>query len=200
METINKNCSIKGCSGLGQYDKKTSKRYLIKGYCSKHYNMFKKYGSPFAGKYVVDGKSKHPYYGTYRTMLSRCMNKNSHKYHLYGGRGIKVCKRWQGKYGFNHFIKDMGKKPSPEYSLDRINNDGDYGPNNCRWASTHDQNTNRRDNSDHIGVYYWKKRKKFVAFMSIKGKRVSSYHNTLNQAIKKRKLLKETTARESDGD
>ena len=83
-------------------------------------------------------------YRTWKHMLYRCCNHRCKEYRYYGGRGITVCDRW--KWGFLNFINDMGKKPFPDDSLDRINNDGNYEPNNCRWASKTEQNRNVRSN------------------------------------------------------
>lgn len=74
-------------------------------------------------------------------MLSRCYNKNSHNYRRYGERGIKVCKRWQE---YENFLIDMGRRPGKGYSIDRINNDGNYEPGNCRWATAKQQANNQR--------------------------------------------------------
>lgn len=90
---------------------------------------------------------RHPLYGTWNQMKQRCQNKNNHKYHLYGRRGIKVCKRWRDS--FKAFAEDMGPRPSPEHSIDRIDTDGNYTPNNCRWATRSEQRMNHRD-SIHI--------------------------------------------------
>jgi len=81
-----------------------------------------------------------PEYIAWRSMISRCKYKNWSGYKYYGGRGITVCERWRN---FADFLVDMGKKPSPEMSLDRINNNGNYEPGNCRWASWHQQARNR---------------------------------------------------------
>jgi hypothetical protein len=86
----------------------------------------------------------HPLYSTWRNMLGRCNNPKDAGYRRYGGRGIKVCKRWTKS--FAAFVKDMGPKPSPKHSIDRRNNDGNYKPGNCRWATMKEQQRNRSDN------------------------------------------------------
>lgn len=75
------------------------------------------------------------------SMWQRCTNPKTQSYRHYGGRGIVVCDRWKK---FENFLQDMGRKPSPDYSIDRINNDGNYEPSNCRWATKSQQMRNRR--------------------------------------------------------
>lgn len=79
---------------------------------------------------------------SYRAMIERCYKKRYARYDRYGGRGIKVCQRWLGKSGFINFLNDMGKKPTNKHELDRIDNDGNYTPSNCRWATRNQQMSN----------------------------------------------------------
>lgn len=92
---------------------------------------------------IIHGNYNHPLYNTFKLMKNRCNNPDADKYDYYGGRGIKVCDRWLGDDGFKNFLKDMGERPKG-YTLDRINNDGNYELTNCRWATITEQNKNRR--------------------------------------------------------
>lgn len=77
-------------------------------------------------------------------MRRRCTNPQHHQYKNYGARGITVCDRWM--HSFADFLADMGRAPGKEYSLDRIENNGNYAPGNCRWATHDEQDNNKRVN------------------------------------------------------
>lgn len=88
-------------------------------------------------------EQKTPEYRAWTAMRYRCGNPNSSSWNHYGGRGIKVCPQWND---FKVFLADVGRRPSPKHSLDRINNDGHYEPGNVRWATIVEQANNKRTN------------------------------------------------------
>lgn len=91
------------------------------------------------------GKTNTSEFNIWNAMKDRCFNTNNHAYKYYGGRGITVCDRW--KDSFENFLEDMGERPSKKHSIDRFpNNNGNYEPGNCRWATMIQQGRNKRDN------------------------------------------------------
>lgn len=92
----------------------------------------------------IDGKRiATPEYRSWQMMKNRCLNPRCADYRYYGGRGVKVCRRW---LKFENFLADMGRKPSPELTLDRKRVNGNYCKSNCRWATRATQSRNRTDN------------------------------------------------------
>lgn len=116
-------------------------------YCGGHNAQYRKYGYIKYTKLRQNtGRTSHPLYNTWLSMRDRCNNPNNRYYKNYGGRGIKICDRWLDHAdGFENFAADMGPRPDG-CSLDRINNDGDYSPDNCRWSDKISQNLNKRTN------------------------------------------------------
>lgn len=92
----------------------------------------------------LDAKSYQPEYLAWHGLKGRCLNPANPCYRHYGGRGIQVCQRWLDS--FDDFVADMGLRPSDKHSIDRKDNDGNYEPSNCRWATSKEQSQNRRNN------------------------------------------------------
>ena len=103
-------------------------------------------------------------------MKARTSDPNHKSYPDYGGRGIKVCDRWQGPFGFENFLGDMGERPENN-SLDRVDNNRNYSPENCRWATDYQQCANQRSNNDTVGVGWFKRDSKWQAYIRVQGKR-----------------------------
>ncbi len=134
-------CVVKSCDGEN----------LARGMCRKHYQRWYKHGDPLIVKkntvrkgrdssLYKHGMHNHCLYKTWFNMISRCTNKNDNAYKNYGGRGISVCERWMD---IKNFIEDMGERPAG-FSIDRIENDLGYSPENCKWSSDKEQARNRR--------------------------------------------------------
>ena len=104
-------------------------------------------------------KQPSPEYKAWASMKQRCLNPNTSRYKDYGGRGITICETWLNS--FMAFLEDMGTKPSPDHSLDRIDNHGTYNAANCRWATRSQQQLNKRphsfENLPH-GADHWTKK------------------------------------------
>ena len=142
-----RKCSLEGCNNF----------HFAKDFCRKHFERFKAHGDPNFVKLKVE---RHGMYNTkehkaWSEMKYRCYNKNATSYSRYGALGIEVCEKWINS--FTSFYEDMGKCPEG-YSLDRINPEGNYTPENCRWADVYTQARNKKSNTNSKtgirGVYF----------------------------------------------
>lgn len=151
---VYKTCTVDGCKKTMRWGK----------YCSMHRARLLRRGELGGAEpeQVKHGMHTHPLYHTWENMRSRCNNTKHHNYKWYGARGIKICERWND---FSKFVEDMGEKPSSRHTLDRTDNNGDYEPSNCRWAThleqTHNQRPSYKNKTGTNGVYYDKRYKTY---------------------------------------
>ena len=132
------------------------------------------------------GLYKSSTYGSWKSMINRCINKKGVQFKDYGGRGIKVCDRW---LKFENFILDMGIKPSKDFQIDRINNEGNYELNNCKWSSRIENCNNKKNNVK----YNYKGQLLSVSQISILSgitrSTISNWKNRSNYSVEKIEML-----------
>lgn len=175
-------CKIDNCS----------KPIRGRGWCIMHWQRWRSNGDPLVVKNVVsapiflpDGTPAHKskIYSIWRAMRARCENPADSQYSSYGGRSIKVCDRWSL---FSNFLEDMGERPEGK-TLDRVDNDKGYSPDNCRWATLNQQNQNRRvrSKSGYLGVTFRDNSRRWIAALTHEYKSVylGSFDDPLDAAL-----------------
>ena len=163
-------------------------KIVARKYCTLHYQRWKKHGDPSITQAYKHKMSYSREYSAWRDMKYRCYNPNVKSYKYYGARGITVCDRWLES--FNNFIDDVGAKPSNKHSLDRIDNNGNYEPNNVKWSTQSEQRQNSRSfgKSGYKGVCFNKRSKSWQVTLWVNHKpKHIGYYKKLEDAVNARK-------------
>jgi len=181
---MDKICTVKDCKEKLSY----------KGFCIKHYYRWKRHGSPFVVKIERHGMRNTSEYVCWRHMKQRCNDPSNATYKYYGGKGITVCDRWLNS--FTNFYQDMGRKPSSKHSIDRIDNNGNYEPNNCRWLTAVQQSMNKGMRRNSSAIYPGVRRNKLTNKWRVyfRNKYIGTFVNQ-KEAIQKKKLAEEEYCR-----
>lgn len=158
-------------------------------YCTKHYVRYKKYGDPLiVTKMYWENRINNKLYQTYISMKNRCYNNRYAKYHRYWWRWIRVCDRWLWIHWFTNFCNDMWERPE-KHTLDRIDNNWDYEPSNCRRATIYQQSANKSTNNKFVWVSLFKKNNKRRAYISVNNRFISLwYYDKFNDAVEARRV------------
>ena len=168
-----KTCTIDWCD----------KKHEAKWYCSRHYYKFlrhwdanfKKMKKEYIKKTPKEKSTKNPLYSTYQWMKTRIYNPNAKAYKNYWWRGITICDRWLWKDWFTNFYNDMGDRPD-WHTLDRINNDWNYCPENCKWSIWNEQTSNTSRNNKIPWVSYVPSRYRYVALITLNKKTIHLWY------------------------
>ncbi len=166
-------CKVEGCEN----------EVKARGWCDKHYKRWWKYGDPLFTKH--HGYSNHPLYRVWRNMKNRCCNPNDKGYKDYGGRGVTVCEEWMSPTSFIEWALPLWKKG---LQIDRIDNDGDYTPENCHFVTRTENIHNQRlltsrNTSGYRGVH--RHQGKWQSRIEINGQRkyLGCFDSAINAAI-----------------
>ena len=179
-------CKVEGCT----------RNVRARGLCSMHYQRFMHHGTTDPLESHDGLRTKYPdEYRSWYAMVRRCVKENQNAYKKYGAKGVELCDRWQGGYGFKNFLEDMGEKPKhgdtngglPLYTIDRIDTKKGYYKENCRWATWQEQAANRSNTGDTPGVNLHKKTGLWRAAITRNRQLYCKYFKTKDEAIAQRK-------------